>query len=206
MAQNTGPSASSASCLPSSPLDALRLVGDPVDVVTGAVTDRMRDFRVDGPAPVDWWRYYDSRRCHEDRGVGAGHRHGFDHRLLVDLDGLTYEHPDGTDATFLYAALDEGVARDQGYTLEVRSQETYVVRRHAEPTLEFHLRPGAPEAQLVAVRHRDAAGAAHTLTFRHDRRGRLSELRVPGAGVVILDWGPDGHLARASLHLSLIHI
>jgi len=53
----------------------LRLVGDPVDVVTGAQTHLETDFRLRGEhLPVDWVRQYDSRRAQEDRGVGVGFR------------------------------------------------------------------------------------------------------------------------------------
>ena len=38
-----------------------RLVGDPVDVVTGANTSRTIDFRLAGPITFEWWCVYDSR-------------------------------------------------------------------------------------------------------------------------------------------------
>ena len=44
--------------------DAFRLVGDPIDVVTGRVIDYARDFRLIGPLPFEWARYYDSG-CNE---------------------------------------------------------------------------------------------------------------------------------------------
>ena len=43
-------------------LKGRHLVGDPVDVVTGANTDVKFDFELPGPLPLRWRRYYSSAR------------------------------------------------------------------------------------------------------------------------------------------------
>jgi hypothetical protein len=54
---------------------ALRQVGDPVDVVTGAQTFFETDFRLQGDfLPVNFNRHYDSRRNTVDSGMGLGFR------------------------------------------------------------------------------------------------------------------------------------
>jgi hypothetical protein len=67
------------------------LVGDPIDVVTGANVDGARDFVLADPTTVRFVRNHSSAWCKEDRGLGPGFRHSYDHRLVVDLDGLRYE-------------------------------------------------------------------------------------------------------------------
>ena len=54
---------------------ALRQVGDPVDVVTGAQVFFETDFRLQGDfLPVNFNRHYDSRRNTVDSGMGLGFR------------------------------------------------------------------------------------------------------------------------------------
>ena len=77
------------SCGPTSELPG-RYVGDPIDVVTGAFVDDVRDFRVEGEFPIVFRRTYSSERVAEDIGLGRGHSHSFEHRLRLDLDGLRY--------------------------------------------------------------------------------------------------------------------
>jgi RHS repeat-associated protein len=172
----------------------------PVDVVSGACLDRMRDFIVDGPAPIEWARYYDSRAHREDRGLGLGHRHSFDHELRFDLDGITYAKPDGTDAAFSYAAIERGLACDGGYTLTQRSDDNWLVTRHAEPALEFHLRRGETSAQLMALHYQGSDGAPATIRLRHDRYGRVSQIVGPNEIVLVLAWNRAGYLEQVALH------
>jgi len=55
---------SSKLCAPVAWKRGLRLVGDPVDVVTGAQTFFETDFRLQGEhIPISWTRHYDSRRA-----------------------------------------------------------------------------------------------------------------------------------------------
>ena len=61
------------------PADALspadpRLVGDPVDTLTGAVFDGKIEFRLTGPLELWWWRHYDSSQVHRRLYLGCGTR------------------------------------------------------------------------------------------------------------------------------------
>jgi hypothetical protein len=58
-------------CISTTPAQAKRLVGDPIDVVSGANLDQTEDFNLPASPPFEWWRYYDSRRCGENRGLGV---------------------------------------------------------------------------------------------------------------------------------------
>ncbi|HEY6402344.1 MAG TPA: DUF6531 domain-containing protein, partial [Blastocatellia bacterium] len=50
-----------------------RLVGDPVDVVTGANIEIRREFELPGVIPFKWWRHYDSSKCNRRFTLGWGH-------------------------------------------------------------------------------------------------------------------------------------
>src|SRR5882762_10813015 len=95
---------------------AHRLVGDPVDVITGACTDDVRDAIVASESPMEWRRFHSSARTDEERGLGPGWRHSFDHRLLFGVDGLRYEAPSGTSIKFPFLEAG-GRAANRGYVL-----------------------------------------------------------------------------------------
>src|SRR5215213_7213308 len=77
-----------------------RFVGDPIDVVTGANTDITVDFRLHGPLPLRWRRFYSSGRGTVAAALGWGHTHGFDQTLTYDLDGLHHTDPLGAETLF----------------------------------------------------------------------------------------------------------
>src|SRR5215469_13219937 len=76
------------------------LVGDPIDVVTGANMDLTVDFRLRGSLPLHWRRYYNSARNMVPRSLGWGHTHAYDRTLTYDLDGLRYDDPFGNAIAF----------------------------------------------------------------------------------------------------------
>src|SRR5438132_11534785 len=81
--------------------EGLRLVGDPVDVVTGAETHLETDFRLPGAAVAfKWVRTYDTRNARADRGLGFGFRFLFDVELRHDLDGMTFSDGRGVAIAF----------------------------------------------------------------------------------------------------------
>ncbi|WP_394845902.1 DUF6531 domain-containing protein [Pendulispora brunnea] len=135
-----------ATCIPSPEL-AHRLVGDPVDVVTGACFDSIRDAIVDSPTPMEWRRYHDSRRT-EDRGLGPGWRHSFDHRLVFDLDGIRYEAPSGTEVKFPFFGETNQLA-ERGYTLH-RDGDRFELTPPEGPILTFRM-AGRANARLESI-------------------------------------------------------
>ncbi|HMJ66218.1 MAG TPA: DUF6531 domain-containing protein, partial [Candidatus Binatia bacterium] len=72
-----------------------RLVGDPVDTLTGAVFDKKLEFRLTGPLELWWWRHYDSSQNHRRFALGWGQTHDFDRALRFDADGISYHAPVG---------------------------------------------------------------------------------------------------------------
>ena len=94
-----------------------RLVGDPVDVVTGANTERTLDFRLVGPLEFKWLRYYDSSKAAHPLALGFGHTHHFDRKLRFDVDGISYIAPVGWRVGFAPLVEDGAESRKSGLVL-----------------------------------------------------------------------------------------
>jgi RHS repeat-associated protein len=117
---------SSKLCAPVAWKRGLRLVGDPVDVVTGAQTFFETDFRLQGEhIPVSWTRHYDSRRPTIDCGIGLGFRLNFGIELRFDLDGMTFVDTEGETIAFPFLEADGERLLRGGYVLERMGQHQY---------------------------------------------------------------------------------
>ena len=198
-----------ARCLTNDP----RLVGDPVDTLTGAVVDSMLDFRLTGPLELRWSRYYDSSRCGESFSVGRGCAHEFDRSLTIDADGLEYEEAVRRVLRFPTLLNDGDEWAGQGYCLRRISSGHYILSAHAQPTMEFVFHTGAARARLsrllrggAEVRfHYDNDGrliriddsAGRTLRAREDEAFRLVELSVDAtattSGYLLIAYEYDDH-------------
>lgn len=107
---------------------ALRLVGDPVDVLTGAQTFFETDFRLRGEhVPISWTRHYDSRRHQLDRGIGHGFRLSFDVELRVDVDGMCFVNGEGENIEFPFVESDGERLLRSGHILERLGQHHFRV-------------------------------------------------------------------------------
>jgi RHS repeat-associated protein len=159
----------------------LRLVGDPVDVVTGAVVDQVRDFAVDGREPLRWGRFYSSRQAGVDRSVGRGWTHSWDHQLRIDLDGVAYVAPIGTTIKFPFLDGENRRAAKRGYVL-VRTGDVYHLSRPDGPPLLFRRTTGA------RIRATAMGVPGRLTTFEYDADGRLAGLLDPDGNAVVLVW------------------
>jgi RHS repeat-associated protein len=151
--------------------DAERLVGDPVDVTTGALTDRTLDFKFVGPFPLEWRRYYDSSKVGQCHALGWGHTHEYDHQLLFDVDGLRYCSPVGAELGFPPLKKDGDIQVESGLTLERISESTYCLYTSDGLTYEFHFQSPSRPARLAAVRR-----GISRLLFRYEAGGHLVEI------------------------------
>jgi RHS repeat-associated protein len=147
-----------------------RFVGDPVDVVTGAVIDASPDLVQRGPIPLRLMGFYNSARCKLLGSRGWGHSHNFDCRLHRDLDGLRYEDALGGTAGFQDLAIG---ARDAsgGMLLTRNGDHVYVIAQPGEPDQEFHFPEGSAVARLARLRQGD-----DTIEFRYAGNGALREI------------------------------
>ncbi|MFM2415393.1 MAG: hypothetical protein RL385_116, partial [Pseudomonadota bacterium] len=167
-----------------------RLVGDPVDVVTGANVDRALDFRLDSTPAIQFFRYATSARNKEDAGLGYGHRHVFDVRLLFDVDGMRLELPDGQVATFPFL-LEEGAEAAAAGVRITRRGGAYELERRGDARRIYRVER---DGRLVLDRLEAEDG---TLQLTYDQ-GRLSSVRASSGHVVGFKWNAEGRLSQAS--------
>ncbi|QDV26400.1 RHS repeat-associated core domain-containing protein [Aureliella helgolandensis] len=148
-----------------------RLVGDPVDTMTGAVVEAQRDFRLAGHLPLQWWRHYDSSRVDQKFSLGWGQSHDFDCWLRFDQDGMRYEAPLGQSTHFPPLLEDGQRVAAQGMTLTRLDRTRYALQERGYPIREFHFTDFShptPLARLVK--------GSHAITFHYDRQRRLNEI------------------------------
>src|SRR5262245_17159052 len=117
-------------------------VGDPVDVVTGANLFRQTDFVLAGPLPLPWYRWYDSSRNWVPAGLGWGHAHDYERRLVFDLDGSRLVGPTGDQGVFPALERDGERFATGGYWLGRVNARTYTLQQSGEPVATFQVADG----------------------------------------------------------------
>lgn len=193
-----------------------RLVGDPVDTLTGAVTDLKLEFRLTGPIELPWLRLYDSSRNERCFALGWGQTHVYDRRLHWEGTQLAYEAPLGERLVYPLPLQDGECIPAHGHTLQRLSARRYALHRHAEPSMAFEFRDPAQPARMgmlfkgeEQIRFEyDAAWQLHTIVDSVGRRisveetpeGRLLRLTLlatrdhPEELLVAYRYDADGHL------------
>jgi RHS repeat-associated protein len=114
-----------------------RLVGDPVDTLTGAVFDRKLDFRLTGPLELSWYRHYDSSQNRRRLRLGWGQTHDFDRSLRTEGNRMLYEAPIGRVYDFPLLEKDGSESLRNGCRLRRLTQRRYQLFSHGEPAMEF---------------------------------------------------------------------
>jgi len=170
------------------------LVGDPIDVVSGAVVEQHTDFKLAGAIPILWLRSYDSRWCNEDRSLGFGHRHVFDHWLIWDVDGITHVNPAGYESFFRKLHRDGETEGSGGYTLERIDERTYHLHRSGEPTRVFHRPEGHLDGRLVELHRQLDDGHLARVALQYDDLGRLEKVLVRQNESLYLEYDASNHL------------
>ncbi|MBX3275954.1 MAG: hypothetical protein KF729_37225 [Sandaracinaceae bacterium] len=140
-----------------------------------------------------FFRYYDSRWARAQRGLGYGHRHGFEHWLVFDLDGVTYRAPDGKDRHFRHFTDDGERQASGGVWLERVSEERYELTGYGLPKLVFRRSARARDAELVEWIE-EVDGREERLRFVYEA-GRLDKILAPRNETLKLAWSADGLLA-----------
>jgi RHS repeat-associated protein len=140
-----------------------------VDVVTGANTDITIDFRLRGPLPLYWRRYYNSARNTVACPLGWGHTHDFDQTLTYDLDGLHYNDPSGSEIPFPPLTVGEHAAT-AGFLLRRVTTRIYELTLAGQPVQEFEF-TGSRTAPLRRLRRRK-----DEIKFYYGPDGRLREI------------------------------
>ncbi len=195
-----------------------RLVGDPVDTLTGALVDRILDFRFTGFIELRWYRHYDSSQSHRSFSLGNGWAHDYERSLIIDEEGLLYEEAVGRTFRFPPLMSDGEECAFNGFRVQRVSSVCYSMYRHAQPTMEFRFAPNAQRARLTRllqnthevkfwydgaqklIRIDDSAG--RQLNAIEDEAGRLTHLSVeptltkPGFLLVAYHYDEQGNLIR----------
>jgi RHS repeat-associated protein len=171
-----------------------RLVGDPVDTLTGAVFDRELEFRLTGPLELRWYRNYDSSKHNRSFALGFGRTHDFDRVLRFDGDTINYEAPVGRVISFVRPTNDGDERSQLGFVLRRLSSRRYVLFHHGEPATEFELDKSGTLGRLKRL-----FDGSHQILF-HRNGGDQLERIVDSAGrhIAVLE-GPGGRLLKLTL-------
>ena len=151
------------------------LVGDPVDVITGAQFDVALDFRIAWSFPFEWRRHYSTARADEYLALGWGHTHSYDHRLRFSVNGVVYVDPTGAVHEFAYPDTDGGVSASDTGTVTRLDDRTFRVKVVGQPECEFVFWDAARPAQLRKVFR---GVSYHELRYAED--GRWAGLAYEG--------------------------
>ena len=173
--------------------EAYALVGDPVNVITGANVDRALDFQMPGSIRLQWVRHYDSAQCRTPYALGWGHTHGYDRRLIFDTDGLRYVNPLGAAVGFPALMSDGERFTRASLSLHRVSARLFRIYQYGAPVMEFDFRDQlvTPVSRLI---HQNAS-----INFHYDQSGRLDMLTDSSLRRISVRYNPEGLLAELSM-------
>ncbi|MEZ4451108.1 MAG: RHS repeat-associated core domain-containing protein [Nannocystaceae bacterium] len=166
--------------------DRLRWVGDPVDVVTGALAEVAGEFSIPGAPPIVWQRHASTARAHLPMPLGWGQTHEYDQTLRMVVDGWLYAGPSGDEVLFVYGPEDAEI-ECAGFRLIPRSGGVLELATPRGERITFDV----PDFGRIS-RPRRIREAGGVLLLEHDRDGRLVRIRDEGdSRVVTIDHSHD---------------
>ncbi|MEM6485183.1 MAG: DUF6531 domain-containing protein [Pseudomonadota bacterium] len=171
-----------------------RLVGDPVDTLTGAMVNKNFQFRLVGPLELRWHQFYDSSKHNQAFAHGWGHTHEFDRKLQFDVDGMTYSAPVGKRIHFPYLNRDDETFFGYGFRLVRVSDSVYHLHGHAQPSMEFAFSNFNRPASLSRLF--DASGE---IKFRHNVDGHLEHITDSAGRSISITNDKNGRLLSITL-------
>jgi RHS repeat-associated protein len=169
--------------------DGVRWIGDPVDVVTGALVEAATEFTVAAPLPITWQRHYSTARVGTMGPLGWGQTHGYDRVLEAAVDGYLVVQPDGEALLFPYDALQRS---QRGWRL----REIHSERHLRSPDGTVHV---FPEAKAGGVRPQRLVRGPEELRLAYDREGRLVEISRTSRSHVIAAQYVEGRISTLIL-------
>lgn len=182
------------SCTPCNSALEPRLVGDPIDTLTGAVFDRRLEFRLTGPLELRWYRHYDSSQHHRRFALGYGRTHELDRILRLGSDGISCEIPVGRVLQFPPLSNDGDEWALNGFVIRRLSQRQYRLFRHGEPAMEFEFKRSDDTARLKQLFR-----GSHRITFDYGPTRRLERIVDSIGRKVSVDEAVDGRLMSLTL-------
>jgi RHS repeat-associated protein len=191
---NAHPAGPASRCLAAPAVGASRFVGDPIDVVTGALVDQEIDFRLPRAAlALSWVRRFDSRQLSSDRGLGLGFRHELDRELRFDIDGMTYVDAAWDSTSFPFLERDGQRSLQGTLSLERVGAMYYRVCEPDGRCYEFAFTAPNEPARLERVLELERA-----LTLYYERvtgREQLAAVELGPLGRLRVEWS-EGRIAR----------
>jgi RHS repeat-associated protein len=182
----------SRACVPGP--ESHRLVGDPIDAVTGCCTEVVREVRLSGTLPFEWTRHYDSGRADLLFSLGWGHSHGYERQLQFDIDGMRYVGPLGHTVAFPAPQSDGAVEAAGGFSLYRVSPLRYVIRETSRPLMEFVFADPLLPASLRALRTRTG-----TIEFHYTSEGALERIQDGANRNILVECGERRRILRLLL-------
>lgn len=171
-----------------------RLVGDPVDTLSGAVFDRKLEFRLTGPLELWWYRHYDSSQNQRRFAFGWGHTHDFDRVLRLEENGMVYEAAVGQRLLFPLLLNNGDEDARNGCILRKLSQNRYHLFKNGEPAMEFNFSRSATSARL----HRFFQGSDQII-FLYSEDQRLERIVDSRGRNILVTQEADGRIVRLTL-------
>lgn len=173
------------------------LVGDPVNVVTGAVVTDAVDFSCITPS-FEFRRQYASDRCDRRSTLGPGWTHGFDQALWLEPGRVVLRDEDGREIEFDCFGLPGRVARAGDRLDDATGRLQLVCRGHLR--WELHDRGRIRQFGPIAGEgpHERDRGMARlvrvvrthepTIELAYDRSARLHELRMGDRSMLTIEY------------------
>jgi RHS repeat-associated protein len=174
--------------------DSLRLVGDPVDVVTGACVEVNWEFELRGPLPLVFRRHYDSTRRTRHFALGWGHSHDYERSLAFDVDGLRYSMAVARPVAFPPLPEDGDEAAAQGLRLRRIEALRYQLAASDGTVSEFVFDSPSTPAPIQSLRR-----GGDSIRFGYDPLGRLSSIIDSAGRFIRVDSDAQGHLLALTL-------
>ncbi len=180
------------------------LVGDPVDVATGAVVTDSVDFELVTPR-VELRRHYVSNRCDRDGAFGRGWGHGYECMIWLEPGRVVLREGDGREIEFDAVGLRGGVARAGDVLVDPAER----IQLFCRGRFRWELRERGRIRQFGPIpgesaKERDRGLARlvrivreHELTqeLRYDEQARLREIVVGDRSVLSLEYDDHGRIA-----------
>jgi len=182
------------------PADCAVLVGDPVNVITGAVVTDAVDFSCIAPS-FELRRQYASTRCDRLGAFGHGWTHGFEQALWLEPGRVVLRGEDGREIELDCFGLPGRVARAGDRLVDATGRLRLVCRGH----LRWELHDRGRILQFGPIAGEDAderdRGLARlirivrphqpAIELTYDRNARLQELRIGDRAMLTLEYaGP----------------
>ncbi|MCL2724297.1 MAG: DUF6531 domain-containing protein [Polyangiaceae bacterium] len=175
-----------------------RFVGDPIDVVTGAFVDDVRDFVLAGDVPLEFRRTYSTEWVAKDCGLGRGYSHSFNHCLERNLDGISYISPRGIEIDFPTTYAETNRVVKHGYALVNEGHRLVVEPPDGTKLIFENTRPTRLPWPLRLLQVHAGGGSVHVHYNPNDPLARLTSLVDSYRREVFFRW-EDKHIVSAHI-------